>query len=87
MRASGLAAPMLLRAALGLRLECVMVDVLHTVDAGLSAHVCGNVIWWLAIVYNVVGVPTYAKRMEACQSYYKTWVGSTKCKNKLRRES
>ena len=84
LRASGLVVPMLFRAALGLRLECVMVDVLHTVDLGLTAHVCGNVIWWLVIVVNIFGVPTYAKRMEACQNYYKAWVKSTKCKNKLR---
>ena len=48
-----------------------MVDVLHTVDLGLTGHICGNVIWWLVICVNVFGLPTYARRMEACQTHYK----------------
>ena len=84
LRASGLSVPMIFRAALGLRLECVMVDVLHTVDLGLTAHVCGNVIWWLVIVVNIFGLPTYARRMQECQKHYKAWCKSTGCKNRLR---
>ena len=68
---NGLVVPMLFRMAIGLRLECTMVDVLHTVDLGLTGHICGNVIWWLVICVNVFGLPTYARRMEACQAHYK----------------
>ena len=30
-------------ATIGLRIECVLVDVMHTADLGLTAHVVGNV--------------------------------------------
>jgi hypothetical protein len=84
LRHNGLAVPMLFRIALGLRLECTMVDVLHTVDLGLTGHICGNVIWWLVICVNVFGLPTYARRMEACHAHYKKWYKRSGCKNKLR---
>ena len=77
---------MLFRMAFGLRLECTMVDVLHTVDLGLTGHVCGNVIWWFVIVVNIFGLPTYARRMEACHSHYKKRCNQFHSKNKLRGE-
>ena len=84
LRHNGLAVPMLFRMAFGLRLECTMVDVLHTVDLGLTGHVCGNVIWWLVIAVNIFGLPTYARRMEACHNHYKKWCKQFHAKNKLR---
>ena len=29
----------------GLRLECVMIDVLHTADLGVTAHILGTILW------------------------------------------
>jgi len=81
---NGLLIPMLFRAVLGLRLECTMVDVLHTVDLGLTAHVCGNIIWWLVIICNIYNLSTYAQRMQAVQNDYKAWCKRTRCKNRLR---
>ena len=44
--------PILLAKVIGFRLECIMVDVLHTVDLGIAAHIIGNAFvfgsWWLA---------------------------------------
>ena len=27
--------------SIGLRLECIMIDILHTVDLGIAAHIIG----------------------------------------------
>ena len=29
----------------GLRIECVAIDVLHTCDLGITAHILGNIMW------------------------------------------
>ena len=51
----------------GLRLECVMIDVLHTVDLGIAAHIVANIMWLIA-----------SKRgnseAEARMSNYRTWI-------------
>ena len=41
--ADGKAVPVLFERVVGLRLECVFIDVLHTADLGFSAHVAGNI--------------------------------------------
>ena len=41
---SGMAIPVHLLLAIGLRLECLMGDVLHAVDQGYSPHVIGNTV-------------------------------------------
>ena len=43
LRATGRALPALFEHVAGLRLECVMVDILHTVDQGVALHIIGNV--------------------------------------------
>ena len=35
---------------IGLRLGCVMVDVLHTLDLGITAHIVANTIWYFAVI-------------------------------------
>eukprot|EP00959_Pyramimonas_sp_CCMP1952_P387391 8118461-Pyramimonas_sp.AAC.1 len=45
----GLAVPVLFACLLGFRLECVMVDVLHTVDQGVANHIVASVIWLVAV--------------------------------------
>ena len=52
LHAEGLAVPVLFACLLGFRLECVMVDVLHTVDQGVASHIVGSVIWLVAVVQN-----------------------------------
>ena len=58
----------------GLRIECVMIDVLHTVDQGIASHIIGNVFWEL--VSAKVWVPTnqpdnVAKLNELLTQWYK----------------
>ena len=36
-------APLLLRLVIGLSLGCVAIDILHTLDLGVTAHVIGNI--------------------------------------------
>ena len=47
LRLEGLVIPFLLLLVIGFRPECIMVDVLHTVDLGLASHIVGNVFWEL----------------------------------------
>jgi len=60
----GLAVPVLLLSVVGLRLENIMIDVLHAVDLGVTAHVVANVLWILAIVRGVLGGKTYAEKLK-----------------------
>ena len=58
MRRRGLALPMFFKTmggVLGLRVQNVMVDVLHCVDMGLNSHIVGNVIWWFVVVCSCFG--------------------------------
>ena len=45
MAAQGKELPVLLKNVRGLRIESVMVDVLHCVDLGVAAHIVGNIFW------------------------------------------
>ena len=49
-RSSGLFLPVLLDVIIGLRLECVMIDVLHTVDLGIAAHIVGSGFWLIVFM-------------------------------------
>ena len=39
--------PSILFDIVGLRIECVMIDILHTVDQGVGSNIIGNVFWEL----------------------------------------
>ena len=41
LEASGKPTPTLFRRVFGLRLECIAIDVLHTVDQGVASHIIG----------------------------------------------
>ena len=43
LRASSTPIPVLLDKVLGLRLDCIMIGVLHTVDQGVASHIIGNI--------------------------------------------
>ena len=61
------------KGVIGLRLENVMIDILHTVDQGLGSSVIGNVLWYLCIVVNCFGATTYALRIKACADDLISW--------------
>jgi hypothetical protein len=81
--AAGRAIPMLLLIIIGLRLECIMIDTLHTVELGLGAHITGNIFVEL-ISRKVFGGNTLedntARLSEVLANLYKR----DKEKNKLR---
>ena len=83
LRAAGLLAPALLTAVLGLRLECIMVDVLHTVDQGVASHIIGNVFWLIAIRRAAFGKGTYEQKIEMLAAHMKQWYKREKCDSKV----
>ena len=55
LRASDTPIPALLEKVVGLRLECIMIDVLHTVDQGVASHIIANIFWVLVVLRGVLG--------------------------------
>ena len=70
----------------GLRLECVMIDVLHTADLGVTAHILGNILWE-CVVAKVWGEATQdgnvAECMKAIEQFYKHNKTTSKLQGKL----
>ena len=89
LRHHGMPIPMMFRqngGTLGLRLECVMVDVLHTVDLGISSHIIVNIIWIYFVLRNCLGGTTYAERMKRAHAHLKAWYKRTRSTRKLQGE-
>ena len=45
LRGLGMAIPVLLLFVIGLRLECIMIDALHSLDLGYTSHCIANTMW------------------------------------------
>ena len=75
LRAAGLAIPALLVLAVGFRLECVMVDVLHTVDLGVASHLIANVFWLIAVIRRVFGGTTQEAQIK---KLHEIWISGTR---------
>ena len=87
LRNGGFAIPALLCLAIGFRLDCVMIDVLHTVDQGVASHIIANIMWVFAVVRGVIGGANQAERVanlhNHMQKLYKTMKERTKVQGKL----
>ena len=83
LRRAGLAIPPLLSLAIGLRLECVMIDVLHTVDQGVASHIIANILWVIAVVRCVLGGVTQDDRVKRLHAHIQEWYGAVKAKTKV----
>ena len=85
LHANGLAPPILFAAAgvIGLRLECVMVDVLHTIDLGFASHIIGNVLWYFFVVCAVLGGTNIEAKIAKCAEDMQEWYSDTNCKYRL----
>ena len=87
LRAASLAIPVLLTSVVGSRLECVMVDVLHTVDQGVASHIIANIFWLLAVLRGVFGGRAQEERIANLfahmKSWYKGWKPSSRLQGKL----
>ena len=87
LKGRGLPFPILFRAGigiLGLRLENVMVDVLHTVDQGIGSHIIANVIFIFIVLRNCLGGSTYAERMKRGHAHLMAWYKEHRVTNKIR---
>ena len=83
LRREGLAVPVLLAAVAGMRLENIMIDVLHTVDLGISAHILANVFWILAIVRGVLGGATQSEKVKKLHEDLNAWYRAAKVTTRL----
>jgi hypothetical protein len=75
--------PILFALAIGFRIECATIDVLHCVDQGIGSHIVANILWLIAIVRACFGGATYKDRMERCNKNLKEWYKTVKCKSRL----
>ena len=73
LRAAGLAIPALLAIAIGFRLDCVMIDVLHTVDQGVASHIIANVMWHFAVVRRAFGGTNQEQCVNNLYSHLQRW--------------
>ena len=80
--ASGKQLPILLRNIHGLRLECIMIDVLHTVDLGFTAHVVGNV-FNECLINRVFGGRNIRDNLARLNRELAEWYSKNKVKSKL----
>ena len=78
LRAAGLAIPALLIAIVGFRLECVMIDTLHTVDQGVASHIVANVIWLVVVQRKKLGGTTQESQIAAVNEHLRRWYQSAK---------
>ena len=76
--------PVLLASVLGLRLECVMIDILHTVDLGIGAHIIGNILFIFAVVRGVFGGRTMKEKVAMLNARLKLWYSENKVTSRLR---
>jgi hypothetical protein len=58
---------------IGLPLGCVMVDVLHTLYLGITAHIVANTIWYFAVIMGVYGGANQQERIQRCFNDMKAW--------------
>jgi hypothetical protein len=86
LRHGGLPIPIMFRqrgGIIGLRLECTMVDVLHTVDQGIASHIIANIIWVFMVLRAVLGGSTYAERIKRCHAHLKLWYSRNRTTSKI----
>ena len=84
LRAAGIAIPALLILALGFRLECVMIDVLHTVDQGTASHMIANVFWHFAVRRKAFGAGTQEACINKLFKHMQDWYATSKPSSKLK---
>ena len=82
--AQGLTIPILLQLVIGFRLESIMIDVLHTVDLGVAAHIISNILLIIGVLRTVCGGRNYEQRVGALSNALDNWYKRTKCDSRLR---
>ena len=69
---------------IGLRLECVMVDILHTLDLGLLANVIGSVMFVLACIRKKLGGNTYEQAASRLSDHMTAWYKRVHCRCRIK---
>ena len=82
LEADGRQPPILFAKVRGLRLDCVVIDVHHTVDLGVSAHIVGNV-FWECVLAHVWGHTTQAANVKMLHDEVAAWYKACKVKHRL----
>ena len=57
---------------IGFRLECVMIDILHCMDLGVTAHIVGNIMW-LCVRKKVWGGRTNEANVQTLMVQMRKW--------------
>ena len=83
LEAKGKELPALMRRVAGLRLEAVMIDILHTVDLGVAAHIIGNIMW-ACVEQGVWPGGTQAERVAGLQAAVAKFYKDTRTTSRLR---
>ena len=85
LRLHGRAVPILLgiHGVIGLTLSCIMIDVLHSVDQGVSAHIIGNILWICAIVRTCFGGTNMIEKAKRLDAHLRGWYNRTRCSSRL----
>ena len=83
LRAAGFLIPALLAVAIGFRLDCIMIDVLHTVDQGVASHIIANVMWVFAVVRKVFGGKTQEENVQRLYAHMQKWYKGLKSKTRM----
>jgi hypothetical protein len=74
--------PTLLALCIGFRLECILVDVLHAADLGMTAHIIGNILWE-TVRNHSWGGSTQEDNVALLAKDLASWYKTTKCKVRL----
>ena len=83
LRSLGMIVPVLFLCILGFRLECVMVDTLHTVDQGVASHIIGNVMWLIAVKRRGFGGTTQVENIKRLDKHMRQWYSRTRAEYKV----
>ena len=83
LRREHLAVPALLGRVIGMRLECIMVDVLHTVDQGVASHVIANIFWIVVIIRGAFGGANIPDKIARLNNAVKKWYSDNRITSKL----
>ena len=73
LRLAGLAIPALFAVAIGFRLDCVMIDVLHTVAQGVASHIVANVLWFFAVKRKAFGAGNQESNVQKLYAHMQAW--------------
>ena len=82
LESEGAAVPVLFDKVVGLRLECLCIDVLHTADLGFSAHVAGNIFDEVCRQHKLVD-GTYEQNIAALNKELDTWYKANRVESRI----